>query len=379
MSQRTQTPESRYRSAKRQVAYLFASVAKPEDRIAKIRRNRRSWGNPHLITVLLEESLRQGQINPAQGFHYAELAAEVALIVGLGTEMKMPDLKDLKALVEAHKGNAARLAGEMDQATTHFTKARQLLARRARRGSRTLAQVGSLWGSLLLELVHNEAAATVLKEAASAALRSGDEILQGKVLLQLGAAKYYLGKPEEALSPIRKAWNILRQGQEKRLAATALNNYVVGLCELERFAEADAVLAEGTGLFSGDLPTGMLLRRTWTEGRVHQGLGRFFDAKRCYASAREGFLLDGKAVESIQASLDLAGLYIQHGRLEALSGLAAEISALLNSEQMRPALHEESRLALRRFLEAAVHRRATEDARLLAVAALSQRRPARRR
>lgn len=125
----------------------------------------------------------------------------------------------------------------------------------AERVAETLGDVGRL-GQLLLFVSHHawlaadhDAASAAADRATALARREGDEALALRAVFQRGLALYGLERAEEAagcMAQVAAEWNAPglpgRYGLDRWLAVTALAYQVRALADLERFAEAAAVV-----------------------------------------------------------------------------------------------------------------------------------------
>ena len=106
-----------------------------------------------------------------------------------------------------------------------------------------------------------------------------------------------------------------------------------------------------------------LLRLDWTEGMIYERLGDLDRAAELFASVRDGFLQVGIGYDAALVSLDLASLYLKHGRHTEARELAEEMLPIFVSQDV----HREAAAALA-ILTDALRREAASVALLRDVA-----------
>lgn len=328
----------------------------PAARIVRIGSDPSMVSRP-LAEVLLTRSVALALRDPEQ----AELFVDLADHVTRRLEQVNPLLaggpsavRDLRALVEAHRGNALRLRRDITGARHCFARAHRLLEDGGG-DVEVLARVMSLHGSLLLDVSRPRQALRCLTQAESIYRRLGAEIQRGRVLIKCANAWRNLAEPESALALTEEALECLEGEKDVTLKAKAVKNLAVCYWELGRYREARDILRSQRRLFDACPETAFQLRLCWLRAMIHQGLDEGAWAERAYGKARDGFLELGDAYNAALVSLDLAGLYLEQGRLAEVERDAAAIYPVL----CRHELSAEAGAAFLLYVEAARRHRVT--------------------
>ncbi|HEX3527394.1 MAG TPA: hypothetical protein VH988_10025 [Thermoanaerobaculia bacterium] len=298
----------------------------------------RSWA---LVERLCAESVRAAADDPREAVRLATLA--LRLVERLTGEPAWLSL--LAGYVEAHLGNARRVASDLPGAEEAFRRAWQLWNEGAAAGT------GLLDGSRLLDL---EASLLRAQRKMAAALErlgqalafhpTGEE--RGRILLNKSATLEQMGSYEAAVDTLLDAAPWIDRDREPRHFFGLRFNLNVCRCHLSRFAEAEASLAELRTL-TADRAIDRL-RFRWLEGRVHGGLGRTEEGIAALAEAREGFAAEALRYDEALVSLELAGLYLEQGRTAEVKELVAAMEPVFRAQ----GVHVEARKALALFRRA---------------------------
>jgi hypothetical protein len=131
----------------------------------------------------------------------------------------------------------------------------------------------------------------------------------------------------------------------------------LSLCHLGRYAEAEALLPEIRGLtvrLGNELDA---LRLHWLEGRIAAGLGRTTESLTALSQLRTEFADRGISYDSALATLELAVLYLEKGRVREVKVLARQMAPIFQAQ----GVHREALATLKLFCEAAEREAITLD------------------
>ncbi|HSS47634.1 MAG TPA: hypothetical protein VLX28_01685 [Thermoanaerobaculia bacterium] len=139
--------------------------------------------------------------------------------------------------------------------------------------------------------------------------------------------------------------------------AYARHNLVLCLTEAGRYEEAERLLPEVREQLASQGKPLNLVRLRWTEGKIALGLGRTGEAEEDFREVRKDFLEKGMGYDAALVSLDLAILYARERRTSELKSLAAEMTPIFESLDVR----RESLAALVMFRNACEEERMTVE------------------
>ena len=295
----------------------------PHRRAGRIRGARRRFGSVGLAILLVDESRDRVRTEPAEA---ESLAALVPLVLRRGSAATAdPDVHALLVRAAAHRANALRVAGDLPAAEAAFVEIRTELAARPLAGAAIEAEVASLEVSLRLDKRDVSQAEEFLDRAVLLYREAGDESGETRVLVQQAMLLHDLGRPAEALGRLEEAAPRLDANADLYLFTTTVTERVVCLCELERWIEAEALLATQLDVYEelDDPHVASVLRNL--QGRVALGQDRYDEAVESFSSSRDASLTVGRIYDAALSSLDLAVTYHEAGRRGELRQLAAEL------------------------------------------------------
>jgi len=228
----------------------------------------------------------------------------------------------LCARAAAHRANALRVAGDLAESARQFAELRHDLVVRQVKEPAVLAEASSLEASLMIGQRRFGEAEERLDLAILLYQHAGDPLGEARALIKQGMALHESARPAEAFDRLSAAASRLDPEAHPFLYLSTVNSRVACLCDAGRFAEAEELLTGHLDLYeaSDDLHVGSVLRDL--QGRVALGLGRFDEAEAAFAASRDGLLAVDRAYDAALASLDLACVYLEAGRTEALRSLA---------------------------------------------------------
>jgi transcriptional regulator with XRE-family HTH domain len=309
----------------------------------------RSWA---LCELLCAESARAAADNAARSVELAELALEVAGVVGGEPAWR----SRVEGYAWAFLGNARRVAGDLAAADKALGRASELWAAGA------AADAGVLDGARLLDLeamlrLDQRRCPEALELFERALAMGGVGEARARRLLAKAKALEEMGECEQAIGVLRQAAPLLDAGGEPRLRWVLLFGVALNLCRLGRVAEAEGGLSE-LRLLTIQLGNGLdLARLRWLEGKVAAGLGRLPEAVAAFQEVRARFTEQGIGYDAALVTLELAELL-------AAAGRTAEVKAL--SRQTVPVfhalgIHAEAQRALQVFRDAAESERLSAE------------------
>jgi tetratricopeptide (TPR) repeat protein len=331
-----------------------------------------AWG---VCNLLLVKSREAAAADPHRAVDLATLA--VRLSDHLGDVYDPEWVLDLQSRAHAHLANAHRVLGEHRCAEEVFREADALLGRSLSGNARVEAEVLSFKASLRRAQRRFDEALEILDRVLSI-YKDGDPEdrdlhLAGRTLVEKACAEIERCAPEGAIPLLQKAEPLLDRERDPRLFLCLRHNLLDSLAKVGRFAEAEALLPEVRTLcreIGGDLD---LVRLRWVEGKIDFGLGRLDSAETAFREVQQQFLDHRLGYDVALVSLDLALLYAQEGRTEALKRLATKMIPAFESREV----HREAMAALLMFQRACEEERMTVDlARQLAEFLHRERRPA---
>lgn len=306
-----------------------------------------------LAELLIEESHAAGFQEPARAGELANLARTVGEALSVEDCGGREGKDSLCARAWAQVGNACRIQSDHAGAERALAVAAALVEE-GRVGLLDRARVLDLQASLRRDQRKLAEASQLLDQVISIYQRLGQWNLLGRALTQKSSVCGEAGDLETEMALLRRALDLLDPNEEPRVFLTARHNLIAALNQSGRSREAFAMLFSTRPLYfrMGDRLN--LLRMRWLEGEVAQGLGRIEQAEVAYREVRQEFIELGLDYDAALASLDLAAILIQQGRLADVRELAEEMLAVFVSRD----IHREALGAIVFFCQAAKLERA---------------------
>jgi transcriptional regulator with XRE-family HTH domain len=311
----------------------------------------RSWA---LVLLLCRESRRAAAHDPQEALHLADLALWTAERV---EEWEEEFRSRLRSYVLGHKGNALRAAGHLSQAAEAFARARLLWKAGAGFESPLLPEwrLLSLEASLRLEEHRFTEALELLARAETGA--GCEPAALAAILLQREAVYEQMGDFEGAFATLAKAAPYVEASGNPRLLFALRFETAKGLCALERYEEAEALLPAVRDLaeqLANDLDK---VRVGWLAARVAAGQGRREEAIAGLETVRREFVDRAIPYDAALSSLELSVLYLEEGRTGEVKTLALEMGEIFKSQ----GIAREAIASLRLFSEGAQKETATVE------------------
>jgi tetratricopeptide (TPR) repeat protein len=262
---------------------------------------------------------------------------------------------DTSALAWACLGNAHRVQSDLVEADRALATALRTLDRSGSGDPWTRGEVLSFVGSLRNDQTRYGEAREVLTEAVAIFRQQDDPGLEAKILVQLAHAHGEDGEHFTAIDLLDRARALLGP-EHGRLRLMAGHYQVQMLLEEDLRNEAEDLFADLQPQYEAHgREFGIDRRRPWLESRLAASAGDLDRAVELLEEVREAFLAREMAYDYALASLELAGLFIEQGRVEDVQRLAEEMVPLFASRQV----HGHALAALAMFQQAAAGKTAT--------------------
>ena len=294
------------------------------------------------VELLCEQSARAAANEPGRALELARHALRLAERVRGGARWR----NCLQGYAHAFVGNALRTAAQLDAAEAAFATAWRLW----RAGGPTAQGPLGEWrlldleASLRRDLRQFEPALELLRRALAGAPRER----KGRILLNKGSILAQAGQVEASLSALAEATPLLDAAGDAHHRTCVRFNWIVNLCQLGRYREAEDRLPELRGLVRALGHAADSLRYQWLAGRVAAGLGHREEARRAWEHLARRFTARRNAYDAALVSLELSVLDLEEGRLTVVRERAEEMVWIFPSQR----LHREALAALRLFVRA---------------------------
>jgi len=287
----------------------------------------RSWG---LCEFLCNASRRTAAHDAGRAVELAELAVTVASLLEEWQPAERAWLYELRAYAWAHLGNARRVLGELRSADKAFEQADLAWETAEPDVGDVLgyaAHIFALKASLRREERRFEEALSLTDQALAA---DAPQPLRSMILIAKAKLLEEMGLLEEAIV-LLKGMVPLADAGEARLAFVVRHNLLDNLTRLGSFAEAAALLPTVRELACATAGRLDLLRLGWVEARIAVGQGDTGTALTLFAELRQALAAEGLGFDVALASLELAYLHAQSGRLEEVRALTREALTLFQT------------------------------------------------
>jgi len=293
--------------------------------------------------------------DPGQAVELGRLAAAMAdRLADLGYPAGLAH--DTRALAWGALANALRVDSDLIEAD----RAMAVATGAVREGSGhplVESEVLSLVGSLRRDQVRYDEARRVLERAVEIYRQHGSPVLHGKALLQLGQILTQDGEPDRAVGMLKEARGILPD-EDGRMRLLAGYSLAIALNAAGRAPEArqrfDALEPEYQQ-HGGD--PWMAQRRNWIAAWIAAAHGELGQAERLFRELRQSCAERESAYDYALATLELACVLLDRGRVDEVGALAEEMVPIFASRR----IHRHALAALALFQAAAAGRRATTD------------------
>jgi tetratricopeptide (TPR) repeat protein len=326
-----------------------------------------------LCRLLLRQSLEATLHHPELAVRLAFLAVKIAL--HLGDAYDRDWVTDLRALAFAYLGNARRVLGELQSADDAFHEARSHLRHGGTGNPRIEAEILDLEASLRRAQCRFEEALDLLDRVVSTYTSEDAEVrdlhLAGQALVKKASTLEQRGEVDQAIPILREAAEMIVEERDPRLVLCLEHNLILVLAAAGQHQEAAARLPQVQELarrLGNELD---LVRLRWAAGRVAFGLGKLAPAEQAFKEVQRELLERDLGYDAALASLDLAILYAQEGRIPELKQLALDVLPAFSSREV----HREAMAALLLFQHACEEERLTVELARQLASLLERERP----
>lgn len=301
-------------------------------RRSRVERSQSRFRSPALVALLLGRAEERIRHEPLDAESWADLAVAVSRkLVGLEAAAAPGEVVErCHVLALAFLGNAQRARGEITTAGASFARALEGL-----RGELTpwvRGQVLSLHGSLLKDQRRLEEARECLETARRELREAGASAPMIRVLLNLASVHKHAGDPGRALELMTGALEALEPQDDPHLLLSACHNLAALLCETEEAEVAKDLVELLTPYYDqvGDRQSD--LHRRWLQGIIARETGEPDRAEeRLLGVIAE--LSERSPFQAAVATLDLALLLHEEGRVGELARLSASLPPIFESQQ----------------------------------------------
>ncbi|HEY4572750.1 MAG TPA: helix-turn-helix transcriptional regulator, partial [Thermoanaerobaculia bacterium] len=288
----------------------------------------RASRSPALAARVCAASLRAAPHDAREALELAELALSIAEKM-LGEEGLGPCAQ---GYCWAHVGNARRVANDFDGADEAFTRAWALWRVNTEAGAELFPE----WRLLSLEASLRRAERR-LPEALELLDRAlavcGDEAMAvARILIQKEHVLEVMGDTEGALAVLAQAAPLIEATGDSDLLLRLRFNMADDLLQLERYAEAAALLPRVRELAVEQANDLDLLRVDWLTARVAAGRDKVAEAVAGLEQVTRDFAARELPYDAALASLDLAALWLKEGRVAEVKRLAVAMGWIFTAK-----------------------------------------------
>ena len=262
--------------------------------------------------------------------------------------------EDLRCRAWAELGNGWRLLGDLAEAEHAFQGA-LVHWQRGSEDFPLLARVMSLVGSLQMAQRRFEEAQATFRRVADWCDESGETLLAGRALLNLGTALGYEDRLEPAVAAFLDAADRLGRAGAAREQFVAIHNLIECQVRLGRFFDALRTQRRALPLYRRHATEMDEIKRRKVEGNIRAGLGNLGQADAILGAVEKEYERRGMPFHMGLTALDRASVWVRQGRHAELADLADRLVATFRAL----GIAREALAALLLFQEAARAERAT--------------------
>jgi tetratricopeptide (TPR) repeat protein len=272
--------------------------------------------------ALLRRSHELRHDDPAEMLQLAQAGVQAAQRLD-PSSLDPEQIADLQARAWAQLGNAERVTGNLAAAEGSLEQAHEFF--QAGTGDPLLeAQLLSIRAALLAGQRRFLPAMELLErvEAAYSAVEDRHEL--GRALVQRGLYTCYVGRAEEAVPLLRRGLDLIDEAADPQLALAAVHNLARSLAERGHLRAARTLLGKHDARYARHAGRIDLLKRTWLEGQIADGLGELDRATVRLTEALDGFEEAGLGYQAALAALDLSAVWLRRDQPQAAAALVEE-------------------------------------------------------
>ena len=263
----------------------------------------------------------------------ASLAVQIAERLGTdpGTDR---ETVDLQARAWAELGNARRVADQLPAAEAALARA-IALAGGGTGDPLLLARLMDLTASLYMDQRRLDEAIRLLDCVYAIHLRNGDHHAAGRTLISQSRAFGYAFESEQAMARLVEGLRLIDAAREPQMALAAIHNLLSCLIDCGRSGEANTLFGHVRELYAAYAEPFDDLRVLWLEGRIATALDDDERAERSFLRVREGFQDAARLSDVALVSLDLAVLWLRHGRTAEVRHAVDELVSVFRANGIR--------------------------------------------
>ncbi len=330
----------------------------PDDRRILLRADP-AFHNWALGEELIEESRKSLGSDLDRAREMADCATIVTGALEAGSDFGGALINDLKARAWGARGEVLRRLSDLRGAGEAFAAAEGFLEE-GTGDPLEGAGILELKAALYRDQSRTRDAHCMLDDAAAVYRRYRDFHLLGRAYIRKGAVHGQAGELAAAIDWLRQGLSLIEPERDRPLSLAARHCLMLYLTESGRAREARFLLKASRAEMLRHGTPWLLARLRWLEGKIYDALCFPVEAERALLDARQGFLDLKTELNAAAVSLDLAVLYVAHGRAAEVRRLTAEILPIFRSRE----LHREAIAALLALRQAS--RLETRSAQLLA-------------
>jgi len=317
----------------------------PEDRRRTVERARTRFRGETFADLLVEESSQHLPDDPWSACSWADTAHAV--------HFHTPGLKKggpIMVRVLAHRGNALRAMGRLNDAERDLHRARREVESHAVTDLAVCAELDCLEGSLRKDQRHLDLAEKLFHRATVVYRLLGEVELRARTEMKLGFVYYAHGEFAEAAWTTERALADLSLETTPRLYLYARFNLARALEALGEPGRSLALLEDDARYQDVHFDQLSQLRVIWLRGKVQLALRDRDGAEELLSAARDGFAAAGIGFDVAMVSLELALILLERGELGRVKQIAREAFQIFGSQNVHP----EALGSLKIFRDAAV-------------------------
>jgi tetratricopeptide (TPR) repeat protein len=285
-------------------------------------RNSSRFLTPSLARLLLELSHGLRYDNLHKMLHTARLAVDIAVRLSSEDTAEDQRLSDLRATCYTQLSHALRVSGDFKAAEEAASTANACL-HRGTGNPMARALVYECLGALRTAQFRFHEAVHVCAAAVEVYRALGRADALGRALVGQAIAVGESGAPEEALELLFES--IPKVEGNPQLTLVACHAVVRCLIDAGRVDEAACRWIELRTLYARLAEPKLQIWAAWLEGLLLKAQGRHPAALKMFESARAGHLQSGSSYNAALVSLDMAGCYLQLGRIQQVRQALSEV------------------------------------------------------
>lgn len=320
-----------------------------------------------LAVRVCETSVRRAAHDAREALDWAELALAIADRVPGEPSWR----SRLQGYCWAHGANARRVGNDLRGADEAFVRAWGFWRAGAESDSELLPEwlLFSFEASLRRAERRFSEALELLERARTTC--GSDPSAAGRILLKRDQVFHLIGDIEGALATLEEAAPLVEISGDRRLLFALRFKTAKHFCQLERYSEAVELLPLVREMAIHEANELDLIRVTWLSAKVAAGQGQKEEAISCLEQVCRELTVRELLYDAALASLDLAVLLLNAGRIAEVRELATTMGRIFSAK----GVHQEALAAFRLFCHAAQQETATVELARRAMVEIKQTTP----